>query len=81
MSVGLNILIRHSFMDLWFWITALVPWPQLLHRIKHKATKIRTNETIALERSVEYTTGGLSQPKRTDIFSDFSLKTYVVGAH
>ena len=30
MSVGLNILIRHSFMDLWFWITALVPWPQLL---------------------------------------------------
>ena len=29
MSVGLNILIRHSFMDLWFWITALVPWPQL----------------------------------------------------
>ena len=30
MSVGLNILIRHSFMDLWVWITALVPWPQLL---------------------------------------------------
>ena len=30
LSVGLNILIRHSFMDLWFWITALVPWPQLL---------------------------------------------------
>ena len=30
MSVGLNILIRHSFMVLWFWITALVPWPQLL---------------------------------------------------
>ena len=30
MSVGLNILICHSFMDLWFWITALVPWPQLL---------------------------------------------------
>ena len=30
MSVGLNILIRHSFMDLWFWISALVPWPQLL---------------------------------------------------
>ena len=29
MSVGLNILIRHSFMDLWVWITALVPWPQL----------------------------------------------------
>ena len=26
------ILIRHSFMDLWFWITALVPWPQLLKR-------------------------------------------------
>ena len=30
MSVGLNFLIRHSFMDLWVWITALVPWPQLL---------------------------------------------------
>ena len=30
MSVGVNILICHSFMDLWFWITALVPWPQLL---------------------------------------------------
>ena len=30
MSVGLNILIRHSFMDLWVWITALVPWTQLL---------------------------------------------------
>ena len=30
MSVGLNILIRHSFMDLWFWITALVSWPQLI---------------------------------------------------
>ena len=29
MSVGLNILIRHSFMDLWVWITALVPWQQL----------------------------------------------------
>ena len=34
MSVGLNILIRHSFMDLWFWITALVPWPQLLKRVR-----------------------------------------------
>ena len=33
MSVGLNILIRHSFMDLWFWITALVPWPQLLVKV------------------------------------------------
>ena len=33
MSVGLNILIRHSFMDLWFWITALVPWPQLLNHL------------------------------------------------
>ena len=33
MSVGLNILIRHSFMDLWFWITALVPWPQLLYTL------------------------------------------------
>ena len=30
MSVGLNILIRHSFMDLWVRITAKVPWPQLL---------------------------------------------------
>ena len=29
MSVGLNILICHSFMDLWVWITALVPWLQL----------------------------------------------------
>ena len=33
MSVGLNILIRHSFMDLWFWITALVPWPQVLEEL------------------------------------------------
>ena len=32
MSVGLNILIRHSFTELWVWITALVPWPQLLKR-------------------------------------------------
>ena len=30
MSVGLNILIRHSFTDLWVWITAWVPLPQLL---------------------------------------------------
>ena len=30
MSVGLNIQIRHSFMDLWVWIMAWVPWPQLL---------------------------------------------------
>ena len=29
-SVGLNILIRHSFTDLWVWITACVPWPLLL---------------------------------------------------
>ena len=35
MSVGLNILIRHSFMDLWVWITALVPWPQLLIPMKY----------------------------------------------
>ena len=32
MSVDLNILIRHSFTDLWAWITALVPWPLLLSR-------------------------------------------------
>ena len=40
MSVGLNILIRHSFMDLWFWITALVPWPQLLMICISEASKI-----------------------------------------
>ena len=34
MSVGLNILIRHSFMDLWVWITALVPWPELFEKKK-----------------------------------------------
>ena len=30
MSVSLSILIRHSFKDLWVWMAALVPWPQLL---------------------------------------------------
>ena len=30
MSIGQNILICHSFMDLWVWIMAWVPWPQLL---------------------------------------------------
>ena len=30
MSVGLNILIRHLFTDLWDWFMAWVPWPQLL---------------------------------------------------
>ena len=30
MSVGLDILIRHSFTNLWVWITAWVPWPLLL---------------------------------------------------
>ena len=41
MSVGLNILIRHSFMDLWFWITALVPWPQLLPKPRASARLAR----------------------------------------
>ena len=27
MSVGLNILIRHSFTDLWVWIMTWAPWP------------------------------------------------------
>ena len=31
MSVGLNILIRHSFTDLWDWFMAWVPWQQLLN--------------------------------------------------
>ena len=29
MPVGLNILIRHSFTDLWDWFMGWVPWPQL----------------------------------------------------
>ena len=33
MSVGLNILIRHSFTDLWVWIMAWVPWQQLLYTL------------------------------------------------
>ena len=41
MSVGLKILIRHSFMDLWVWITALVPWPQLLTVIKEPYRMIK----------------------------------------
>ena len=32
MSVGLNILIRHSFTDSWVWIMAWVPLPQLLSK-------------------------------------------------
>ena len=36
MSVGLSILIRHSFIDLWVWITVLVPWPQLLKHYCYK---------------------------------------------
>ena len=46
MSVGLNILIRHSFMDLWFWITALVPWPQLLIENKINGFILRSKANV-----------------------------------
>ena len=41
MSVGLNSLIRHSFTDLWFWITAWVPWPLLLYQFNLLRKQIR----------------------------------------
>ena len=35
MTGGLKILIRHSFTDLWVWIMAWVPWPQLPYILRN----------------------------------------------
>ena len=46
---GLNILILHSFSDLWVWIMAWVPWPQLLYSrflIEHMFSRIRVPNTL-----------------------------------
>ena len=48
MSVGLNILIRHSFTVLWVWITAWVPWSQV-----HRLCYMRVNNVVANTKTVQ----------------------------
>ena len=67
MSVGLNILIRHSFMDLWVWISALVPWPELLSMFSIIYSNLILFGSVV--RALDFYPGGLgSIPRKDGIF-------------